>query len=176
MPVEGITSRNSDLPPTLRNPVKHNISTTKQHFIEKLKTRWKEECANSPYAERMEQKNPSLPSRRFVQLVGTLNFSGKAQAGCSGSEQVTSRSTVPTQVYLRGQRAMSCLWPPHRKRTTPHTKDGSSPKRKGSRTRTSAKIIGDGKFAILLAKYIQATGRSEQVEIWRDTKEGSNFP
>ncbi len=49
-------------------------------------------------------------------------------------------------------------------------------KKKRFKDKDFSKIIGDGKFAILLAKYIQATGRSEQVEIWRDTKEGSNFP
>ena len=60
---EGTTSRNSDLPAALGNPVKHNKS--KQHFNGKLKTHWKEECANSPYAERMKQINPSLPISAF---------------------------------------------------------------------------------------------------------------
>jgi ribonuclease HI len=67
---EGLTSDKKALPPLLRKPLKHNKSVLRQHKATKLKTRSKQEWGASTCASKFNAIDPTLPSKKFIKLIG----------------------------------------------------------------------------------------------------------
>lgn len=167
---EGTTSDKKALPKTLRKPLKHNKSTAKQSYKEKLKRIWTREWQESPRAQKLKNIDSSLPSPKFLKLTSSPEIS---RQGASWLFQLRTGHFPLNACLHRVKRAETASCPAcrHHKETTQHFlldcpiyahERWPLIAQKSPENREYANLIREGKNAILITDYIQAMGRFRQ--------------
>ena len=154
------------LPKILKKPLKHNKSAAKQCYKEKLKHVWIKGWQKSPRAQRLKHIDSSLPLHKFLKLISNPDISRK---GASWLFQLQT-GHFPLNMCLHQVKRVegtSCPACGHHKETTQHFllycliyahERWPLTIRKSPKHREFANLICDGKNAIPIINFIQATG------------------
>ncbi|KAH9019426.1 hypothetical protein EDB85DRAFT_2153746 [Lactarius pseudohatsudake] len=93
---EGTSSPASLLPTLLKKGIKTSKSAVKQALHAKRKTKWREEWEKSTRYEKTKRFDPSLPSRKFIELISNKKLS---RAMASKMFQLRT-GHIPLNAYL----------------------------------------------------------------------------
>jgi hypothetical protein len=167
---EGHASEAASLPKTLRKPMKISKSAARQKQQERVKGRWIKEWTMSPRYDKLKHIDPSLPSRKFVELISNKKFH---RAEASKIFQLRS-GHIPLNAYLHrfklkdSAQCPACGAPRETRQhflmecpAYAHERWKLKPK-KGRSELKYADIVGNGEKVVALAHYIMDTKRFEQ--------------
>ena len=164
---EGKTLIKKDLPPLLRKKLQHNKSTLRQHRHGMLKKRWLQEWRVSPQYNRTKTLDSSLLSNKFIKLISDDRLS---RMDASHICQLRT-GHVPLNAYLhriRKAEGPCCPASRHSKENVKHYimdcpsyahKRWALYKNSKKRNLNLADLLNDKNMAVLVANFIQATGR-----------------
>jgi hypothetical protein len=169
---DGHTSEGEWLPKILRKPLKHSKSVARQMQQECIKASWSREWAKSPRYNKLKHIDPSLLSRKFVELISNKKIN---RAAASKFFQLRS-GHIPLNAYLHRFKIKESAQCPAcgAQREKPqhfiveclayvHEQWKLRPK-KGRSELKYAEVLGSKDKAITLAHYIIDTRRFAQDE------------
>jgi len=93
---EGLSSNEDGLPCGLKSIIKTSKSALNQAFEGKRKKEWEKEWSKSPHYDRARHIDPSLPSKKFLELISNPEISRTA---ASKIFQLRARH-IPLNAYL----------------------------------------------------------------------------